>query len=86
LAEFPHRWAATNLAARDGAFAGVSFSTADTTGVWFEGTGHLAAALQARKYSGDLSLAATYLQDIQLAQSSAPNADGNGIVAASHDG
>jgi len=78
-------WASTNLAATDGQFSGVSFSNADTTGVWFEGTGHMAAALEARNAQGDRAKAAAYLHDIQVGQASAPNADGRGIDAASKD-
>lgn len=79
-------WAMAHLAATDGAFSGVSFSNADTTGVWFEGTAHLAAALQLRNAPGDASTAAAYLASIELAQTQAPHQDGLGIVAASHDG
>lgn len=79
-------WAANHLSAVDGRFRGVSFSTADRSGVWFEGTGHLAAALRIRNGNGDAAAAASYLQSIELAQTRAPNADGKGIVAASHDG
>jgi len=53
-------WAYANLAATDGQFSGVSFSNVDTTGVWFEGTGHMAAALKARNASGDPAKAAAY--------------------------
>jgi hypothetical protein len=76
-------WAAKHLAATDGAFSGVSFSNFDTTGVWFEGTGHMAAALLARNAPGDQTLANTYLSNIAVAQAQAPNNDGLGIDAAS---
>lgn len=79
-------WDYTTLAAVDGVFSGVSFSNVDTTGVWFEGTGHLAAALTARNASGDSAKAAALLADIQLGQAQAPNANGRGIDAASKDG
>ncbi|WP_371614211.1 hypothetical protein [Streptomyces sp. NBC_00454] len=79
-------WAATNLAATDGPFTGVSFSRTDTSKVWFEGTAHLLAAYQARKAPGDTAKATTLLNTLQLAQSQAPNADGSGLVAASNDG
>ena len=76
-------WCADNLAASDGDFRGVSFSDTDTSRVWFEGTAHLAAALLARDDSGDADAATTYLDTIRLAQATAPNADSEGIVAAS---
>ncbi len=79
-------WVERALAASDGPFEGVSFSSADTSGVWFEGTGHMAAALLSRHSPGDRAAAGRYLASIALAQTSAPNADGEGIVAASHDG
>jgi hypothetical protein len=79
-------WAEKNLSASDGPFSGVSFSNADRSGVWFEGTGHLAAALRARNAPGDAQRAAAYLADIAYAQAHALNADGYGIVAASKNG
>jgi hypothetical protein len=54
--------------------------------VWFEGTAHLAEALQLRNSPGDAALAAQYLSDIAYAQSNGPNNDGLGIIAASKDG
>lgn len=79
-------WAKTHLAAADSSFSGVSFSNADTSGVWFEGTAHLAAALLLRNAQGDRATATTYLQSIESAQLRAPNNNQMGIVAASHDG
>ena len=79
-------WAYTTLAATDGSFSGVSYSNADTSGVWFEGTAHMAAAFRARNSSGDAAKAKAFLQTIQLAQTTAPNNDGLGIDAASKDG
>lgn len=79
-------WASEHLAASDGAFRGVSFSNADRSGVWFEGTAHLAAALQARAAKGDGRRAAAYLGKLAYAQLHAPNADGDGIDAASKNG
>ena len=79
-------WARTHLSAQDAPFAGVSFSNADRSGVWFEGTAHLAAALLARGRGKDARRAAALLNDIQYAQVHAPNADGKGIVAASKNG
>jgi hypothetical protein len=79
-------WAYTNLAATNHGFSGVSFSNADLSGVWFEGTAHMAAAFEARNASGDAAKAAAYLENIQLAQKHALNANGHGIVAASKNG
>ena len=76
-------WDGTHLAVRDGAFSGVSFCSADRSKVWFEGTAHLADALAIRNGSGDAAKAQAYLDDIAHAQNTAPNHDGNGIVAAS---
>ncbi|MFE4971390.1 endonuclease/exonuclease/phosphatase family protein [Kitasatospora sp. NPDC056651] len=87
-------WAAGRMAASDGPvnpatgqrmFQGVGFTTLDTTGVWFEGTAHLLAAYQARKAAGDTDKANALINTLQQAQEHAPNADGAGIVAASHD-
>jgi hypothetical protein len=75
-----------HLSATDGRFTGVSFSTADRSKVWFEGTAHLADALAIRNGPGDQAKAKAYLDTIALAQTTAPNNDGKGIVAASHDG
>jgi hypothetical protein len=76
-------WAEQNLAASPGNFYGVSFSTADLNGVWLEGTGHLAAALEV---TGNRTAARRYLRAIEYAQKNASHADGLGIVAASRDG
>ena len=79
-------WVAANLAATNTAFSGVSFSQVDRSGVWFEGTAHLAAALQMRNLSGDSKTAALHLKDIEFGQANAPHTDGNSIDAASKDG
>jgi hypothetical protein len=79
-------WALANLSATSGSFQGLSFSLADRSGAWFEGTGHAAAALEARATGDDLNEAQILLNDIETGQISAPNADGNGIDAASKDG
>lgn len=76
-------WDVTNLAVTRSGFSGVSFCSGDRSGVWFEGTAHLAAALELRNASGDLPLAQEYLHDIAYAQSNGPNGDGRGIIAAS---
>lgn len=79
-------WAYANLAATNNGFTGVSFSNADVTGIWFEGTSHIAAAFKARNAHGDKAKATAYLKSIQLAQTKALHADGLGIDAASKDG
>lgn len=79
-------WAKTHLAVADDSFSGVSFSSADTSRVWFEGTAHMAAALLLRDAQGDSATATTYLQSIQSAQLHAASNNQMGIVAASHDG
>lgn len=76
-------WDVTHLAVSKGGFAGVSFCSGDRSGVWFEGTAHLADALELRDASGDPELAQKYIGDIAYAQIRGPNADGLGIVAAS---
>jgi hypothetical protein len=79
-------WVITNLSASDGGFTGIGFSNTDTSKVWFEGTAHLVAALNARRGPGDQTRINGYLASLRSAQLSAPNADGKGIVAASSDG
>jgi hypothetical protein len=79
-------WALANLSATSGSFQGLSFEVRDRSGVWFEGTAHAAAALEARGTGDDLNAAQLLLNDIEIGQISAPNADGKGIDAASKDG
>jgi hypothetical protein len=79
-------WVIKNLAASDGGFTGIGFSNTDTSKVWFEGTAHLVAALNARRAPGDQARINGYLASLRSAQLRAPNADGRGIVAASSDG
>lgn len=76
-------WDITHLAVSEGGFSGVSFCSGDRSGVWFEGTAHLADALELRNASGDRSQAQAYLDDIAYAQTHGPNDDGLGIIAAS---
>ncbi len=78
-------WDVTNLAVSEGGFSGVSFCQGERTGVWFEGTAHLADALELREAPGDAAQAETYESEIEYAQAHAPNADGLGIVAASDE-
>ncbi len=79
-------WDVKHLAVNAGGFAGVSFCAGDRSGVWFEGTAHLADALELRKGPGDGAQAASYLADVAHAQSSGANTDGLGIIAASKNG
>ncbi len=76
-------WNAANLAASNAGFSGVSFCSGDRSGVWFEGTAHMADALELRGRPGDEAAASTYLSEIERAQSSALDNDGLGIVASS---
>lgn len=76
-------WDVTHLAVTEGGFSGVSFCTGDRSGVWFEGTAHLADALELRNESGDGLQAAAYLANIAYAQTHGPNGDNRGIIAAS---
>lgn len=77
---------ATGLAASDGHFHGVAFSDADRSGVWFEGSAHLALAFAKRHRPGDAARSDRLLHTLELAQTTAPHHDGHGLVAASHDG
>ncbi len=78
-------WDVQHLSVTAGGFSGVSFCLGDKSGVWFEGTAHVADALELRQDNGDVSLANQYLSDIRLAQTNGPNNDGLGIIAASKD-
>jgi hypothetical protein len=79
-------WVVGQLAATDGGFSGSSYSSADRSKVWFEGTAHLALAVRARGATGDPARYADLMATLERAQASAPNADGRGLVAASSDG
>lgn len=79
-------WTLTHLMATDGPYQGPSISDVDVSKVWFEGSGHLALALQLRDGAGDADRAEALLDSIRLAQRDAPNGDGKGIVATSTDG
>ncbi|HTS97092.1 MAG TPA: hypothetical protein VMI33_10760 [Streptosporangiaceae bacterium] len=79
-------WNVLNLTVSAGGFAGVSYCSADRSGVWFEGTAHLADALETRDEPGDEALAARYLADLYYAQAHGPDGDGGGIMAASKNG
>jgi hypothetical protein len=79
-------WDARNLAVTVDGFSGISFCRADRTGIWYEGTAHLADALEFRGESGDAAQAARYLAGIYHAQAHGPGADGLGIIDASRNG
>jgi hypothetical protein len=79
-------WDVRNLASAAGRLRGISICPGDRTGVWFEGTAHLADALETRAQPGDSAQAAAYLADIAYAQAHGPNENGLGIMAASKDG
>jgi hypothetical protein len=80
-------WAMSNLAVTAGSFSGIEFDTGDHgSGVWFEGTAHMAAALRIRYASGDATNAATLVDDLENAQSYGPNNDGEGIISSSING
>lgn len=79
-------WTLDNLIATDGPYTGPSISEVDVSKAWFEGSGHLALALELRGAPGDADRAETLLSSIRLAQRDAPNGDGKGIVATSNDG
>lgn len=79
-------WDVENLAVTAGGFSGVSFCSGDRSGVWFEGTAHLADALALRGRPGDRAKARSYLADLLDAQNRGLNGDGQGIVAASKNG
>ena len=78
-------WDVSNLSVPAGGYRGLSYCTGDRTGVWFEGTAQVADALQLRDQPGDSASARSYLADLGYAQAHGPDADGLGIMAASHD-
>ncbi len=79
-------WTIDNLHATDGPYQGPSFSNADVSKVWFEGSGQLALALRATGAPEHLDYVHTILSSAELAQREAVNGDGKGIVASSSDG
>ncbi|BCY09599.1 hypothetical protein [Actinoplanes sp. L3-i22] len=74
-------WVLDHLSASDAGVHGVSFSNADTSKVWLEGTGQTALALAVRRGKGDALLSKRLLWNISQAQGS-----NGGIPAASSDG
>jgi hypothetical protein len=79
-------WASTHLSVTKHGATGVSFCAGDRSGVWYEGTAHLADALKARAAPGDAPVAQGYLADVATAQVRGRNADGLGIIASSKNG
>ena len=73
--------AEANHAKTENGFTGFDFNE-DRDGVWFEGTAQMAVAYAV---AGDAAKADAYKQTLRLAQQTATNGDGEGIVAASHD-
>ena len=71
-------WDEANLAVSQGGFNGVEFCLGDHgSGVWFEGTAHLADALEFRNGPGDAAQAAAYLADISTPRPTVPTATGS---------
>ena len=77
-------WEQRDLAVTRDGYSGVSICAGNRTGVWFEGTAHLADALEFSN-EADQAEARSYLSDLTHAQAKGPNADGLGIMAASYD-
>ena len=77
-------WDTRSLAASAAGHPGVSACRGDRAGVWYEGTGHLADALEFRGAPGDAARAGQYLATLYYAQ--AGGAGRRGITAASRNG
>ena len=75
-------WVENNCYTEKDGFKGFDFNT-DQDGVWFEGTAQMALAYQ---ISEEGNKSDTYIAELRKAQENAENTDGEGIVAASHDG
>jgi hypothetical protein len=73
--------AEANHLTSNGGFTGFDFNN-DKDGVWFEGTAQMAVAYA---LAGEPVNAETYRQVLRNAQANAPNADAEGVVAASRD-
>ena len=76
-------WDVSHLGVAAAGYRGLSYCAGDRTGVWFEGTAHVADALRLRDQPGDSAQAASFLAGLAYAQAHGPNADGLGIMAAS---
>ena len=77
-------WEQRHLTLTRQGYSGVSICTGNRTGIWFEGTAHLADALEFSD-ADDRAEARYYQSDLARAQAKGPNADGLGIMAASYD-
>ena len=77
-------WEQRHLTLTREGYSGVSICTGNRTGVWFEGTAHLADALEFSDADGRAE-ARGISSDLARAQARGPNADGLGIMAASYD-
>jgi len=75
-------WAENNCYVEADGFKGFDFNN-DKDGIWFEGTAQMAVAYQ---INDEIDKANFYISELVKAQLYAPNANGKGIVAASHDG
>jgi hypothetical protein len=75
-------WCEKNGYTEADGFKGFDYDT-DRDGVWFEGTAQMALAYQ---ITGETDKAARLMAALEKAQATAPNANGKGLVAASHDG
>ena len=75
-------WAESNCYTEADGFQGFDFNN-DTDGIWFEGTAHMAIAYQINE---DMSKSQACLEALRKAQATGTNANGKGLIAASHDG
>ncbi len=78
----PIVWAEQNCYVESDGFKGFDFNF-DKDGVWFEGTAQMIVAYQILE---DMQKSNMYITELRKAQTDAANANGKGIVAASHDG
>ncbi len=74
-------WVERNCYLQTDEFKGFDFNN-DRDGIWFEGTAHMVAAYQMAK---NVTGANLFLSELTKAQQTAQNANGKGLVAASHD-
>jgi hypothetical protein len=74
-------WVEHNCYVQTDGFKGFDFNN-DKDGIWFEGTAHMVAAYQMAK---NVTGANLFLSELTKAQQTAQNANGKGLVAASHD-
>jgi hypothetical protein len=74
-------WVEHNCYLQSDGFKGFDFNN-DKDGIWFEGTAHMVTAYQMAKNATGANL---FLSELTKAQQTAQNANGKGLVAASHD-